>query len=264
MSFQLINDKKVIETHFRKNTGLNLYQLGDLDDFFWKYTKWFSLKDASEVSQIILLYSGTELPVILALCDSDFEEMKTLLNNIINILPKKFYSHLSPGLKEALKSRYNFTSHGTYLKMTLDKSDFKFQTEDENIRRLISSDLSELLEFYNKSYPDNWFDRRMLETGKYFGYFLNGKIAAVSGIHVYSPEYKIAVLGNITTHPELRGKSLCAGVTACLCTDLFETVDNIGLNVHCENIPAIRSYEKIGFKKIAEYEEYMFEDLSDS
>lgn len=258
MNFHLLKDKKIIEKHFRKNIHLNLYQLGDLDDFFFDYTKWFAVSDKNEIRHIALLYTGSDLPVLLALCDSDQDSMKLLLSNFKTNLPAKFYSHLSPGISETLASSFSITGHGKYFKMSLDKNDFKFQGEDPGIRRLDVGDLEQVKKFYAESYPDNWFDKRMIETGKYFGYFIDGKIRAVAGIHVYSPEYRIAVLGNITTHPDFRGKSLCTKVTSMLCRDLMETVDNIGLNVSFENIPAIKSYEKIGFKKTGEYEEYMF------
>lgn len=101
----------------------------------------------------------------------------------------------------------------------------------------------------------------MLGTGKYFGYFDNDKIAGISGIHVYSKEYKVAALGNITTGIEYRGKSVCTKLTSALCSDLFKTVDLIGLNVSESNVAAIRCYEKTGFKEYAGFEECMFRKL---
>lgn len=262
MNFHLLKDKKIIEKHFRKNIHLNLYQIGDLDDFFFKYTKWFAVSDEDEIRQIALLYTGSDLPVLLALCDIDYDSMKLLLSDLKKDLPSKFYSHLSSGLSGALAPQFAITGHGKYFKMSLNKNDFKFQGEYPAIRRLSVDDLEQVKIFYSESYPDNWFDKRMLETGKYFAYFIDDKIRAIAGIHVYSPEYKIAVLGNITTHPDFREKSLCTKVTSMLCRDLLETADHIGLNVSCENIPAIKSYERIGFKKTGEYEEYMFELIS--
>src|SRR6187455_3712248 len=121
MKVSKLHDKKLIEKHFRKNTLLNLYQIGDLDEFFWKYTDWYALSDNGHLKHIILLYSGTDLPVMLALCDSGYDEMKILLKEIKGELPKRFYSHLSKGLADVLKNDYNFSPHGTYRKMSLDK-----------------------------------------------------------------------------------------------------------------------------------------------
>jgi len=259
MTISRLKDKKAIELHFRKNTNLNLYQIGDLDDFFWDFTDWYALSEDGQLKQIILIYSGTELPVMIALCDNKLDEMKLLLDKIKTDLPKKYYSHLSEGLAEVLEKIYSYTSHGTYLKMSLREENLNCMQENNNIKRLIVSDLDLVKKFYSESYSDNWFDKRMLETGKYFGFLAEGEITGISGIHVYSPSYRVAVLGNITTHPIHRGKSICTTLTSALCKDLFQTVDKIGLNVHSQNKAAIRSYEKVGFKITAKYEEYMFE-----
>lgn len=260
-SFEItkLNDKKIIEEYFRKDTSLNLYQIGDLDDFFWKYTDWFALKGNGELKQVVLIYQGTDLPVMIALSSKELEEMKFLLERISQAIPDRFYSHLSVGLSEVLQNKFRGKCHGKYLKMTLNRTDLVKVNYGSEIRRMSIVNSAELKKFYDESYPDNWFDNRMLETGKYFAYFTEGQITGVAGIHVYSPHYKVAVLGNITTHPGHRGKSICSNLTSVLCEDLFESVDTIGLNVHSENIAAIRSYEKIGFKKTGKYEEYMFE-----
>ena len=268
MKIKKITDKNILETHFRKNTPLNIYLLGDLDDFFFEYTEWFGLfeSEGSELIQVALLYKGSELPVLLAFCGNEIEseQMKYLIENIKADLPDEFYAHLSPGLKDVLKADHEYEPGGRYLKMYLpekNKDKLLKIDGDSNIRRLKVSELDDIQEFYKKSYPDNWFDKRMLETGKYFGYFDEEILVGISGIHVYSKEYKVAALGNITTDSQYRGRSICTKVTSVLCTDLFETVDVIGLNVSESNAAAIRCYEKIGFKVYAEFEECMFRRL---
>ncbi len=65
---------------------------------------------------------------------------------------------------------------------------------------LTAADLPALQTLYAAAYPGNWFDSRMLGTGQYVGIWQGDRLMAVAGIHVYSPSYKIAALGNITTH----------------------------------------------------------------
>lgn len=255
-----LRDKKIIEQHLRKDASLYLYLIGDLDDFFFRYTKWFALKSGEEIRQIVLLYSGTELPVLIALCGdnaAEFNEMKTLLEKIKTQLPSKFHSHLSCGFEKVFSGTHKTESNGKHYRMTIERKSFNIDSADENIRRIIPDDYEKLYRLYEKSYPDNWLDKRMLETGKYFGYFLDGEITGVAGIHVYSPEYRVAALGNITTDPAHRGKSICRKLTSVLCRELFETVDLIGLNVHTENAAAIKSYKNCGFEITGLFEEFM-------
>ena len=128
---------------------------------------------------------------------------------------------------------------------------------DKNVViNLTEDDCDRLRLLYKQSYPDNWFDPHMLATGKYFGTIDGDKISAVAGIHVFSKKYRIAALGNITTHPLYRGKGLSTRVTAALCTNLLREIDHIGLNVSICNRTAINCYTKLGFEVHAEYDEY--------
>ena len=119
-------------------------------------------------------------------------------------------------------------------------------------------DLDELSAFYRDSYPSNWFDPRMVETGQYFGLREDDKLVSVAGVHVYAPTQRVAALGNIATDPAYRGRGLAFRCVARLCGNLLESVDAIGLNVKADNLGAIRLYERLGFERVAQYEEWSF------
>ena len=79
------------------------------------------------------------------------------------------------------------------------------------------SDLLELDELYRAAYPGTWFTPRMLATGRYVGIRHDGRLACVAGVHVYSPTWGVAALGNVATLPELRGRGLARAACAALC-----------------------------------------------
>ena len=93
-----------------------------------------------------------------------------------------------------------------------------------------------MIQLYKESYPENWFDQRMLETNQYFGVWKDDKLVSIAGIHVYSEVYRVAALGNITTHPFYRNNGYGTLVTARLCQSLSEKVDHIGLNVKSQYV----------------------------
>ncbi len=117
-------------------------------------------------------------------------------------------------------------------------------------------DLPEINQLYQESYPENAFDPRMLESGKTIGIRLLGQLASIAGIHSYSATYRVAALGNITTHPEHRNQGYGKAVTARLCQLLEGSVDFIGLHVKCDNQPAISLYQSLGFRITSIYEEF--------
>ena len=252
-----VTDKHIIEGFLRRNSSLHLYELGDLDDFFFPYTAWYALEQKGMISALALLYTGTELPVLLALDDPGSAAMPGLLDELKDKIPKRFYCHLTPGLESSLEDRFLLEPHGTHHKMTLTDSSKLGDIDSSGAVQLDARDKGEILEFYASAYPGNWFDARMLETGQYFGIRRNGRLASIAGIHVYSPKYKVAALGNIATLPEFRGQGLGTIVTGALCRNLLKTVDVIGLNVKTDNADAIRCYQKLGFKITGEYNEFM-------
>ena len=106
----------------------------------------------------------------------------------------------------------------------------------------------------------------MLDSGQYVGIrSADGELICVAGVHVFSSEYRVAALGNITTHPQYRGQGLATTATAALCTRVLDHAELIGLNVRTDNKAAVRIYRKIGFKIVASYHEWNIErrDLRD-
>jgi GNAT superfamily N-acetyltransferase len=251
-----LHDKKEIECFLRKNVDLNIYSLGDLDDLFWPYTIWYASKSGTAVRAVALLYIGQSLPTLLALSDED-RSMPALLAAIAEFLPPRFYAHLSPGLESVFENGYQRQSHGSHYKMALRDEIAVTGYDCSGAVPLRIQDLDAIQEFYSRSYPGNWFDPRMLQTGQYFGLREAGGIASVAGIHVYSPEYRVAALGNVATLPSCRGQGLAKRVTARVCQSLLKDVRHIGANVKADNAAAIRCYRRLGFEIIARYEEFM-------
>jgi ribosomal protein S18 acetylase RimI-like enzyme len=257
MKLIYLHDKNELETYLLKYRHLNYYHLGDLDDFFWPYTTWYALKENREIKALNLFYMGIDPAVLLGIVNDNLKEMKTLLRQSLPLLPPDFYAHLSPGLEKVLEGGYALDHHGEHYKMNLTDSSKLDEIDTSTVVPLTTANLEEMQTLYRESYPGNWFDARMVETGQYVGIREGEKLVSVAGIHVYSPVYKIAALGNITTHPARRGQGLGKAVTAGLCKRLLENVDAIGLNVRSDNTPAIKAYEAIGFTKVAIYHEWM-------
>ena len=255
MDSEFLHDRRELEDFLRMNTFLNIYAIGDLDDFFWPHTCWFGHRSGGKIDSVALLYTGLVLPTLIVMSE-DISPERELLSSIAHMLPDPVYCHFTPGLEIALERAYEMESRGKFQRMALIDTDALFKTDNPDVQLKVS-DQEELLAFYRTSYPGNWFDPRMLETGKYFCIRLDGKIISAGGIHVYSPRYRVGALGNIATHPEYRGSGFGTAVTAMVCRSMLETVDHVGLNVSVDNHAAISCYEKLGFRTVAPFVEFM-------
>lgn len=255
-----LKDRSQLSDYFQQDIQLHLYSLGDLDDFYWSKSACYGIQNDQSVDKVVLLYRGEELPVLLALSDPGRLD-KEFIEQLIPLLPTEFYAHLSPGVEEGFINQFSITDFGGHYKMGLhDLSQIK-RVNTEHTRPLAEQDLEDIRALYQKSYPGNSFDPRMLLTGKFYGYRKDGHLLSIGGIHVFSPAYRVAALGNITTHPEYRNQGMGRAVTAKLCLSLLEKVDIIGLNVKQDNLHAINLYNTLGFTISAEYGEFSLKNL---
>lgn len=255
-----LHDKREIEAFLRRDVFLHIYSLGDLDDFFWPHTTWYALKDNDGTQALVLIYSGGSIPALLALSENDkIPALQKLLRRLIPVLPRCFYAHLSPRVQVALQDHYTLISHGEHYKMGLSDKSAVFCADTSSVVRLSSEDLPEIVALLNAAYPGNWFEPRMLEMDQYYGIRRPEGLVSMGGVHVYSPRYRVAALGNIATHPKCRGRGYATAVTAKLCQSLLREVDHIGLNVKVDNTNATRCYQKLGFDTVASYTEYTVE-----
>jgi len=253
MEVHILHSKSEILDFYKSSPELQIYCIGDLDNFFWPKTIWYALVEDSVIYSIALLYTGIDIPTLLLFYEKEKDYSYRLLEQIKTLLPNKFYAHLSEGLVELFGRQNILEYYGLSYKMALRET--PEEISDKSIRRLQVTDLQKIKNFYALAYPDNWFDERMLETRKYFGYFEKEKLIGVSGIHVYSADYKVAALGNIATDPKYRGRQIAYKLTAKLCSDLNDSVEAIGLNVKVNNENAIKCYKKVGFEIIGTYDE---------
>ena len=251
-----LHDREQIAAWLRRDPLLHLYAIGDLDDFFWPYTNWYALAEGDDIRQVILCYTGAPLLILHALTSESPAEMGALLRSIIHLLPRRIYTHLSADLIDVFAEDYRIEPHGAYDKMALTDASRLGAVDTSAAIRLAANDLPDIGSLYEAAYPGHWFDPRMLETGHYYGVRQDGDLLSIAGVHVYSPSYRVAALGNITTHPRARGRGLATLATAKLCQELRRSVDQIGLNVRADNASAIACYTRLGFTKIGEYVEH--------
>ncbi len=253
-----ISDKILLNRFFQRNIGLYIYNIGDIDDFFWPNTTWYGLFEGEQLHAVALIYDSGDLDVLLALTD-DVAPMAALLNTILPQLSDRFYAHLTPGLEDLFLATHDLDFHGAHHKMLLTEPSAVNAIDTAAIDQLTTADLAETERFYAEAYPGNWFDKRMLETEQYYGLRIDGRLVSMGGIHVYSEQYDVAALGNIATHPDYRNRGYGRIVTAAICQSLQRSVTHIGLNMLADNSAALAIYHSLGFEIVAPYGEYMIE-----
>jgi len=248
-----LRDRHVLAAFLRRNAQAHVYELGDLDDFDWPFTRWFGWERGGALEQVVLLYTQPSIPVLIAIAEEPKAGMSELIRTLLRMLPPRLYVHVSPPLIEAFGDRYEIEHSEPHLKLALAHTD-ALPAAALAVELLDEADLPELEAFYREAYPETWFTARMLATRRYVGIRRDGRLACVAGVHVYSPTWGAAALGNVATLPERRGQGLAQGACAALCQLLLDDgIETIALNVRADNEAAIAAYARLGFEKVTPY-----------
>jgi RimJ/RimL family protein N-acetyltransferase len=252
-----LRDRDEIAAFLRRRPAVHAYALGDLDDFFWPHTRWLGWSVDGRLAQVALVYGEPAPPVLLALAEEPSSGMAELLRAASDRLPERLYGHVTPSLVGAIAPAFvPATEPARDRKLGLVHPEALTAHDGAEVDLLGPADLREVEAFYARAYPGTWFQPRMLETRRYVGIRRDGALVCVAGVHVWSPAWRVAALGNVATLPEARGAGLATAACARLCRMLLDDgIDTISLNVRADNAAAIRAYEKLGFAHAADYVE---------
>ena len=94
-----------------------------------------------------------------------------------------------------------------------------------------------------------------LEDGVYYGVYIGRTLASIAGTHVVSRTEGIAVVGNVFTHPNHRGRGLATVTTSAVTADLLSGCEQVVLTVESKNAPALAIYTKLGYQAVCSLHE---------
>ena len=258
-TLQALHDAEAIRAYLNRQPMRHIYELGDLDPFFWPQTVWYGWVDGTAIEQLALLYVPGGAPVLLTHANDAGTGHEQFVQALCAVLPKRFYAHIDTPTMQMLGAVYAGDPHGAYRKMGLQDRARALAADAGAAVMLTINDIQALERLYAEAYPGNWFDARMVQTGCYAGIWQGNVLVAAAGIHVVSERERVAGLGNVTSHPTVRGQGYARQVCARLLRHLDALgIAHIGLNVAATNLRAQQLYAGLGFVSVAEYHEVMW------
>lgn len=94
-------------------------------------------------------------------------------------------------------------------------------------------------------YP-HYFRPRTMEMGRYFGIYIDGRLAAMAGERLGTGEFQ--EVSAICTHPDFNGRGYARHITAMLTNDILAQGRTPYLHVSHENPRAKTLYERMGYR----------------
>ncbi len=205
--------------------------------------------EESSLRGYILAYTTTEFPSIVLEGD-----ISTAAKLIKHAPQNKFIMHIPPNLLSTVKSKFPQAKHYVENWMLVKKGRSNiFSTE--HVHRLVSEeDAFKLLTLLSsrkdrpkatlKKYCD-WIKKMPL-----YGVFIDGELLSYAGSFIQMPQ--VWLIGGVYTNPNHRNEGYATTATSAMTEEALRNAEAAALFVRSDNQPAIRAYEKIGYRKIGE------------
>ena len=254
-SARIVQDQHLLTEELEKESLSCAYIIGHLEDGYQDFCTWYAAGPTTAPEAIVLVFSGHSVPALLS--QGQTGALEQIFETFHSEMPGRMLAQLQPHHVAAVDPYFATDGLVPMLRMGLSKGDFiaaSPREETGTIEALSHRHTGLIMALYQHYYPDNWFEPAQLDSGHYFGIIEGGELLSVAGVHAVSPKGKLAVLGNIVTHPDHRGQGLSTACTSHLCSHLFgQGMEVLALNVRRQNRSALRVYEKLGFRYHATY-----------
>ena len=242
-------DRDLIKGFLDRDRLYAAYALADLEDREAARARWGIARAGDEVVSLVLEYGGPS-PQPLFIAGRD-DGIAAILRDVIK--PPIAYLAFLPQSVRAVETRYRVEAGPQMVRMWVDRPTFR-AAEDPGVELLSASDAGELNRLYRLGFG-SWLPPQAIAEGVYYGIRVNGRLVAAAGTHVIGRRAGIAVVGNVLTQPEFRGRGYAQATTAAVTSNLLQFCDHVVLNVRSDNPPAHNAYRRLGYAEHVRFEE---------
>jgi ribosomal protein S18 acetylase RimI-like enzyme len=230
------------------------YAICDLEEREFARTRWGAAFDGERLVSIVLEYSGmTPQPMFVMGRD---EGVDAILRDVIR--PRAAYVAALAEAMPIVAQHYRIDPGPPMVRMWVDRS--RFRPYPADVRRLLPIEIGELNRLYQLGFA-SWLPSSAIAEGVYYGIRVNGRLVSAAGTHVIGREARLAVVGNVLTHVDYRGRGYATAVTGAVTAELLRTSDQVVLNVRSDNPPALQAYRRLGYAEHVRFEERLVHRL---
>lgn len=244
-----ITDKAILRAYFNQDRPLHGYALGDLEEGMWQLSTYLGAFRDGQLESVALIWRGVEPPVLVQF-GSD-EAVQALFSH----LPDKVFYMLPAAMMPVYQQHFETPPKIDLLwRMQVTLGSFiPVYPQAGTLRRLTGEDVETLKHLYANDGPRaeviKALSASQINSGVFFGVFQQDRLVAVAGSHFCSHNESVAAVGNVYTTAAERGKGYATLATSAVTQAFFQLgIRDVILNVAQPNAPAIRAYEKLGYR----------------
>ena len=247
-------DRRVLAAFLEQDRLYAAYALCDLEEREFARTRWGAAYDGDELIAVGLEYTGPTPQPLFVMGRTD--GIEAVLRDVIR--PRAAYIAARSTMIPAIEAHYRVDPGPQMVRMWVDRA--RFRPYPAQVQRLLPVEIGELNRLYQLGFA-SWLPSSAIADGVYYGMRVNGQLVAAAGTHVISASARLAVVGNVLTHVDYRGRGFATAVTGAVTADLLRTSDQVVLNVRADNPPAINAYRRLGYAEHARFEERLIHRL---
>lgn len=242
------NDRALLHAFLAQDRLYAAYAICDLEEREFARTRWGAAFDGDGLVAVGLEYLGPTPQPLFVMGSGD--GIAAVLRDVIR--PRAAYIAARPEMVPAIEQHYRVDAGPQMLRMWVDRAHFR--PYPATVQRLLPVEIGELNRLYQLGFA-SWLPSSSIADGVYYGMRVNGRLISAAGTHVVSPTARLAVVGNVLTHTDFRGRGFATAVTGAVTAELLRTCDQVVLNVRADNAPAINAYRRLGFAEHVRFEE---------
>ena len=247
-------DRRLLRTFLERDRLYAAYAICDLEEREFRRTRWAVAFSHAELIAVGMEYTGlTPQPLFLMGRNDGIE---AILADVLR--PRAAYVAARIEAMPAVEEHYRVDPGPPMVRMWVDRS--RFRPYPADVRRLLPVEIGELNRLYQLGFA-SWLPSSSIAEGVYYGLRVNGRLVAAAGTHVISPQARLAVVGNVLTHVDFRGRGFATAVTGAVTAELLRSCDQVVLNVRSDNPPALQAYRRLGYTEYARFEERLVHRL---
>jgi ribosomal protein S18 acetylase RimI-like enzyme len=247
-------DRALLREFLEQDRLYAAYAICDLEEHEFARTRWGVAWDRDEPVALVLEYNGPTPQPLFVMGRPDGIEV--VLRDLVR--PRLAYVAAPRGLFPAIETTYRIDPGPSMVRMWVDQA--RFRPYPATVERLLPIEIGDLNRLYQLGFA-SWLPPSTIADGVYYGMRVNGQLVAAAGTHVISRSARLAVVGNVLTHIDFRGRGFATAVTGAVTADLLRTCDQVVLNVRADNPPALSAYRRLGFAEHLRFDERLVHRL---
>jgi ribosomal protein S18 acetylase RimI-like enzyme len=236
--------QKACRRFLAQNPIANGLVLGDLYSPLFQLSEVYCAKEDRKIVGTCSIYRAYKTPsVVFAATTKEIKQV--LIEKALSKVANEFVSLCEP--KEvSLLEKHASVIENRHEQQMVTNHPRQIKNGNVPVERVSKDELPLLNQFYVEHHSGAW-TQLQFKVGPYYCVKQDHKIVSAAGVHVVTPQ--TAQLGNIITDEAYRNRGYATACTGALASHLSASGRVISLFVRTDNAPAIRMYEKLGFRK---------------